>query len=103
MDNHIKTIRIVLADDHPLVRAGIRAVVEKLPHMEVVGEAGDGREVLILVGKQRPDVVLMDITMPLLNGTLRRNEALDRKIAQDWRHDSCDLLSGKRFTYSPSA
>jgi DNA-binding NarL/FixJ family response regulator len=63
-----KPIRVILADDHTLVRAGIRALLEKLPDVEVVGEAGDGREVLNLVGTLRPDVVLMDISMPGLNG-----------------------------------
>ena len=61
-------IRVILADDHTLVRAGIRALLEKLPGVEVVGEADDGREVLKLVKLHRPDVVLMDITMPGLNG-----------------------------------
>ncbi len=68
MKTTIKPIRLVLADDHTLVRAGIRALVEKLPWVEVVGEAGDGREVLNLVKLHRPDVVLLDITMPGLNG-----------------------------------
>ena len=68
MNNPVKPVRILLADDHTLVRAGIRALLEKLPGMEVVGEAGDGREVLNLVKTHRPDVVLMDITMPGLNG-----------------------------------
>jgi len=68
MNNPVKPVRILLADDHTLVRAGIRALLEKLPGMEVVGEAGDGREVLNLVGTRRPDVVLMDIAMPGLNG-----------------------------------
>ena len=63
-----KLIRVILADDHTLVRAGIRALLEKLPGVKVVGEAGDGREVLSLVRAQRPDVVLMDIAMPGLNG-----------------------------------
>jgi len=63
-----KPIRVILADDHTLVRAGIRALLEKLPEVKVVGEAGDGREVLNLVKAQRPDVVLMDIAMPGLNG-----------------------------------
>jgi DNA-binding NarL/FixJ family response regulator len=67
MNNPVKPVRILLAD-HTLVRAGIRALLEKLPGMEVVGEAGDGREVLNLVGTRRPDVVLMDIAMPGLNG-----------------------------------
>jgi len=64
----VKPVRVILADDHTLVRAGIRALLEKLPGVEVVGEASDGREVLKLVGTHRPDVVLMDIAMPGLNG-----------------------------------
>ena len=68
MNNSVKPIRLLLADDHTLVRAGIRALLEKLPGVEVVGEAGDGREVLNLVKARQPDVVLMDISMPGLNG-----------------------------------
>jgi len=68
MNSAVKPVRLVLADDHTLVRAGIRALLEKLPGVEVVGEAGDGREVLKLVKLHRPDVVLMDIAMPGLNG-----------------------------------
>jgi DNA-binding NarL/FixJ family response regulator len=63
-----KPITVILADDHTLVRAGIRALLEKLPSVKVIGEASDGREVLNLVKAQRPDVVLMDIAMPGLNG-----------------------------------
>jgi len=68
MNKPLKPIRVILADDHTLVRAGLRALLEKLPGVEVVGEAGDGREVLNLVKLHRPDVVLMDISMPGLNG-----------------------------------
>ena len=63
-----KTINVILADDHTLVRAGIRALLEKLPAVKVIGEASDGREVLNLLKTQRPDVVVMDIAMPGLNG-----------------------------------
>lgn len=63
-----KPIRVILADDHTLVRAGIRALLEKLPGVEVVGEAGDGREVLNQVKLHRPNVVLLDISMAGLNG-----------------------------------
>jgi DNA-binding NarL/FixJ family response regulator len=68
MNNSVKPVRLILADDHTLVRAGIRALLEKLPGVEVVGEAGDGRAVLKLVKLHQPDVVLMDIAMPGLNG-----------------------------------
>ena len=63
-----KTIRVVLADDHPIVRAGIRETLKEIPGVEVVGEASDGREALELVKTARPDVVFMDISMPNLNG-----------------------------------
>ena len=64
----LKTISILLADDHALVRAGIRALVEQLPIVTVVGEARDGREALRLVKERKPDLILMDIAMPGLNG-----------------------------------
>ena len=64
----LKSVRVILADDHTLVRAGIRALLEKLPGVTVVGEAGDGRDVLNLLRAQPADVVLMDIAMPGLNG-----------------------------------
>ncbi len=64
----LKPIRVILADDHTLVRAGLRALLEKLPGVEVVGEANNGREVMSLVKQHQPQVVLMDITMPGLNG-----------------------------------
>ena len=61
-------IRVVLADDHNLVRAGLRALLERLPEVEVVGEAANGREALALITKERPDLALLDIGMPELNG-----------------------------------
>ncbi|HSN70627.1 MAG TPA: response regulator transcription factor [Steroidobacteraceae bacterium] len=60
--------RILLVDDHALVRAGIRALLETLPRLEVVGETGDGAEAVKLASEFRPDVVLLDITLPGLNG-----------------------------------
>lgn len=63
-----KHIRVLLADNHPIVRAGIRAQLEKIPHVEVAGEANDGREAVEMVETLQPNVVFMDITMPNLNG-----------------------------------
>lgn len=64
----MENITLLLADDHTLVRAGIRALVEEIPEIKVIAEAQDGREALRLVGECLPDVVLMDIAMPGLNG-----------------------------------
>jgi DNA-binding NarL/FixJ family response regulator len=61
-------IRVVLADDHALVRAGIRALLTAIAGIEVVGEAHNGHEIIELVDKLRPRLVLMDIAMPGLNG-----------------------------------
>jgi DNA-binding NarL/FixJ family response regulator len=64
----MNTIRILLADDHALVRAGLRALLERLQGIEIVGEADDGREAIRLVKERNPHIVLMDISMPGLNG-----------------------------------
>jgi DNA-binding NarL/FixJ family response regulator len=64
----VKPIRVLLADDHNLVRAGMVALLTSDPEIEVVAEAGDGRQVRALVETRKPDIVLMDISMPELNG-----------------------------------
>jgi DNA-binding NarL/FixJ family response regulator len=64
----LKPIRVLLADDHKLVRAGFRAMLSTLGTVEVVGETGDGHEALELIRKMRPDVAFVDITMPGLTG-----------------------------------
>ncbi len=61
-------IRLLLADDHLLIRASLRSLLSEFPGLEVVAEASDGREALELVGKHQPNVVLMDISMAGLNG-----------------------------------
>ncbi|MGY0059019.1 response regulator transcription factor [Streptomyces sp. LZ34] len=62
------TIRVVLADDQPLVRAALRMVITDIPDLEVVGEAEDGAEAVRLTGELTPDVVVMDIRMPGMDG-----------------------------------
>jgi DNA-binding NarL/FixJ family response regulator len=62
------TVRVVLADDQPLVRAALRMVIADIEDLEVVGEAGTGAEAVALAGRTRPDVVVMDIRMPGMDG-----------------------------------
>jgi DNA-binding NarL/FixJ family response regulator len=61
-------IRILLADDHQILREGLASLLSEEPDMEIVGEAGDGHEAIELARLTRPDVVLMDVTMPRLDG-----------------------------------
>lgn len=70
----MKRITVLLADDHTIVREGFRSMLQLEPDLEVVGEAGDGRQALAMAERLRPDIVLMDIAMPVLNGleTTRR-------------------------------
>jgi DNA-binding NarL/FixJ family response regulator len=63
-----RRLRVLLADDHALVRAGIRALLERIRYVEVIAEAGDGPEALELIRTLRPDIVLLDIAMPGLSG-----------------------------------
>lgn len=72
-------LRVLLADDHTLVRAGLRKLLELIPDIVVIGEAHDGLELLALAGEHQPDLVLMDISMPKLNGL----EATAR-LALEW-------------------
>ena len=69
-------IRLVIADDEAMVRSGLRMLIESEPDLEVVGEAADGHEVIEVVRRRRPDVVLMDIRMPRLDGLAAAREVL---------------------------
>jgi DNA-binding NarL/FixJ family response regulator len=73
------TVRVVLADDHPMYRFGLRAVLDASSEVEVVGEAADGAELLALVGRCAPDVVLTDLSMPELSGTAAIDELTRRR------------------------
>jgi two-component system response regulator NreC len=64
----MQKIRVLLVDDHPVVRVGLTALLRAEPDMEVVGQAGDGGEAVVLVQQLRPDVVVMDISMPEMDG-----------------------------------
>lgn len=63
-----RQIKVLLVDDHPLVLEGIKAIIETYSHIEVVGVSADAREALDIAGRTEPDVVMMDINMPGLNG-----------------------------------
>ena len=84
----MKSARVLLAEDHALVRAGFRALLQALPDVQVIAEAGDGREALRLIKEQQPDVVLMDIAMPGLNGL----EAATQ-VAREFPHVRVIILS----------
>jgi DNA-binding NarL/FixJ family response regulator len=92
----VSTVRVVLADDHALVREGIRHVLDAEPGIEVVGEASNGADAVTLALQHRPDVVLLDITMPGENGL--RAAARLRELMPDVRilmlsmHDNAEYV-----------
>ncbi|MFL6237420.1 MAG: response regulator [Thermoanaerobaculia bacterium] len=78
----LETIRILLADDHPVVRDGLAAMLGTQPDFQVIGEAGNGAEAVAEAARLRPDVVLMDLEMPALDGieAIRRLRAADPAV-----------------------
>ena len=72
-------IRILLADDHTVMRAGLRLLLERQPNLQVIGEAADGRAAVDLAVTQKPDVVVMDIAMPQLNGVEAARQIVNKE------------------------
>lgn len=81
------TIRLTLADDEPVVLGGLRMVLETDPELEIVGEAADGRQALDVIRATRPDIALVDIRMPVMDGI-----ALTRIVAADPALDACRIV-----------
>jgi DNA-binding NarL/FixJ family response regulator len=75
----MNTIRILLADDHTVVRKGLRLLLESQPGFAVVADAANGREAVALAGEHNPDVVVMDVAMPILNGIEAARQILARQ------------------------
>lgn len=68
LSNDVHRLRLVLADDHQILRQGLRQLLETRPEIDIVGEAANGEEAVLLALSQKPDVLLMDVNMPKLNG-----------------------------------
>lgn len=88
MTDEQQPIRVLLADDHRLVRAGIRSLLEELPNVEVVAEAGDGRETLEMVRQYNPNIAMIDVAMKGLNGLDVAN-----RMSRDFPHVKVLILS----------
>ncbi|MGD8641463.1 MAG: response regulator transcription factor, partial [Gammaproteobacteria bacterium] len=93
-----KILKVLLVDDHAVVRDGIRARFETHPDFEVVGEAVNGRDAIIKTGELEPDVVLMDISMPVMNGMDAarqiRNDYPDIKVIILTMHEHKEYIQG---------
>jgi DNA-binding NarL/FixJ family response regulator len=90
------TIRILLVDDHPIVRQGLKTLLEAHPGWEVIGEAADGLEAVDKADRLHPDVMVLDVTMPRMNGLeacrLIRQKAPGLEILFVTQHDSPQMM-----------
>ena len=89
--------RIVIAEDHTILREGLRALLSSKPDFEIVGEAEDGRDAIRRVGEERPDLILMDLSMPKMNGL----EAI-KEINKQNPELPYDHINSHCFTYGSS-
>ncbi len=91
------SVRILLVDDHPIVRQGLRTLLEARPGWEVVGEASDGIEALDKVEALQPDVVVLDVTMPRMNGleacrSIQKRKIVGLEVLFVTQHDSPQMM-----------
>src|SRR5687768_7488354 len=84
----VSICRVLVVEDHSLVRAGIVRLLEEIDHVQVIGEAGDGREALMQVERLQPDLVLMDITLPGLDGL-----EVTSRVQKQWPQVKVIILS----------
>lgn len=91
-------VRILLVDDHPIVRQGLRHLLEARPGWEVVGEASDGIEALVKIESLQPDVIVLDVTMPKMNGLeacrliQQRRKGTGLEVLFVTQHDSPQMM-----------
>ena len=92
-----QTLKIMLADDHQIVREGLRSVLENEPDMTVVAEAGDGRVAVQVSEETQPDVVVMDIAMPHLNGVEATRQIIGRRTGRAPKVIALSMHQDRRF------